>query len=118
MKHHGFRVRAKTTDRVVKVSEVLAAGHEFFANTNAVRDGELAVYEELVFNMDEFFTKLEDNHKWTWERIPVGGKKIIVCKHEKVGFTCSVLSSMSGEIAVFLIRRTTIREILIRVIIN
>ena len=56
----------------MKVSEVLAAGHEFFANTNAVRDGELAVYEELVFNTDEFFTKLEDNQ---WERIPVGGKK-------------------------------------------
>ena len=76
MRAHGFCVRAETTDRVVKVSEVLAEGNEFFANMNAVREGELNVFPELVFNMDEFFTKLEDNYHWTWERIPVGGKKI------------------------------------------
>ena len=82
----------------MKVSEVIKAGSEFFANLNTVRDGELVSYEELVFNMDDFFTKLEDNYCWTWERIPVGAKKIIF-----------LIAAYFFRIAVFLIPRTTIR---------
>jgi hypothetical protein len=91
---HGFRVRAATTDRTISAEAICALAPAFYDNLRATN----AKHPELIFNMDEFFVQLEQTSKWTWERVAVGEKCNIAIADNKVGFTSSVLTSMSGQL--------------------
>ena len=99
MIQNGFRVRSATTTRVVDIKEVIDVGNEWFSNLRVLRDSEgFVVYADLCYNVDEFFSQLDENkHTWTWERVSKGEQKHIAVKKDKLGFTCSVMSSMVGE---------------------
>jgi hypothetical protein len=75
----------------------LKDGKVFFENLKAAQQAH-SYHPELILNVDEFFCSLSETAKWTWERIPVGGKKNIMIKQDKLGFTCSILSNLAGEV--------------------
>lgn len=95
MKRMGINVRKGTTDRTVSAAQISTDGEDFY--TKLAFCG--VQHKELLFNMDEFFIKLENGgQQWTWERVKRGEKKNIAITAEKLGFTCSVLSSGDGQI--------------------
>ena len=53
---------------------------------------------ELFFNMDEFFVRLAESGTWTWQRCQVGDKAAVAVEDCRLGFTCSVLTSSSGQL--------------------
>ena len=93
MHKHGFRVRAATTSRTVTAKQVVEEGERWFQELEELR----GVDPRLVFNVDEFFVRLEAEHRWTWERVERGAKDAVVVKDARLGFTASILSSLAGE---------------------
>ena len=90
----GLRVRRGTTDRTVTAGRIAADGRVFYDQLAATG----VQHKSLLFNMDEFFCKMDNaGRSWTWERVRKGEKKNIAIKSEKLGFTCSVLSSAAGD---------------------
>ena len=66
---NGFTVRAATSDRTVSLPEVKKAGLFFYDELKKYSH----ILPELVFNMDEFFCKLDEtNREWTWVRASKG----------------------------------------------
>eukprot|EP00760_Papus_ankaliazontas_P019608 PhM_4_TR18045/c2_g2_i5/m.97327 len=92
---HAEQCFASTPGWKSKKKEVVASGNQFFAHIESFKDH---FDPRLVFNVDEFFVRQEDNVSWTWERIEVGENRIIAIKNEKMGFTASALTSMDGTI--------------------
>ncbi|KAJ9443144.1 hypothetical protein DIPPA_00754 [Diplonema papillatum] len=95
MARMGIRVRKATTDRTVSAKQIRDDGALFYKELSQTDVG----CKALLFNMDEFFVHLDNsNQQWTWERVKRGEKKNIAVASNKMGFTCSVLSSADGQI--------------------
>ena len=85
---NGFTVRAATSDRTVSPPEVKKAGLSFYDELKKYSH----ILPELVFNMDEFFSKLDEtNREWTWVRASKG--KSIQLAGTRLGFTSTILVS-------------------------
>ena len=94
MEANGMRVRTATTDRTVPLADVITEGRAWWTALEVLKGTD----PRLVLNVDEFFVKLDDQHRWTWARCKKGEKLQVVVKDEKLGFTCSALSSLDGEL--------------------
>lgn len=90
MRRMGLNVRRGTTDRTVPASQIKKDGLEFYASLSSCG----VQHKSLLFNMDEFFLKLDNGgQNWTWERVRRGEKKNVAISTEKLGFTCAILYS-------------------------
>ena len=94
----GFNRRAATTDRTVAADLIVAAGATYFARLRELQQAH-QFHRSLIFNVDEFFVLLHDNSRFTWEKVAKGAKKNIAIAEDKLGFTCSVMTSMAGEVS-------------------
>eukprot|EP00760_Papus_ankaliazontas_P019607 PhM_4_TR18045/c2_g2_i2/m.97333 len=101
---HAEQCFASTPGWKSKKKEVVASGNQFFAHIESFKDH---LDPRLVFNVDEFFVRQEDNVSWTWERIEVGENRIIAIKNEKMGFTASALTSMDGTMQMIWLGKTS-----------
>jgi hypothetical protein len=92
MVKHQFGVYGKTTDRTIPASHVVKEGPPYYGNIRAT-----GVKPRNLYNMDEFLVLLNGtNHKWTWHRSSC--RKTVPLRELKLGFTCSVTTSMDGEV--------------------
>lgn len=94
MHRMGMRVREATTDRTVPLQLVVEEGTRWFQELTQLQ----GVDPSLVFNMDEWFCLLQENHSWTWTRVRKGEAQQVSIARDKLGCTSSVLSSMDGKL--------------------
>ena len=100
MKKHQFAIRSRTGDNTVQPDYIVQRGTQFYSNLKPYEN----CNERLVFNVDEFFVVLNGNganSKWTWERIVPGRRQNVAIESAQLGYTCSVMTNMAGEIVLY-----------------
>jgi transposase-like protein len=92
----GFEPRAATTDRVMSASNLRKFGEEFLSDLSKF-SSEHRCSPRNTYNFDEFFCLLEgDTRRWTWQRKTQ--RHHVSLRKSKLGLTCGVLTSASGDI--------------------
>jgi hypothetical protein len=92
----GWTCVAATTDRTVAPSEVVPAGKAFYDALEQLQK-EHSFEPRFVFNVDEWFVKLNINHTFTYEKPKKPGeKRNVAIADDKLGYTASALTSADG----------------------
>jgi hypothetical protein len=90
VKDMGWTKLARTTTRSVSRIEVLKAGEVFYRELAAT-----GVLLKNLYNMDEFFVRMaQELATWTWQDAQL--RENVFLRDDKMGFTCSVLTSADG----------------------
>lgn len=90
----GLKPGKATTNRSIPCADIVAAGKPFYEKIQSY-----GAHPSLTFNADEFFCLLNsDNKSWSWYRYIKGKPQNIPVREDRVGFTCTVVSSADGSI--------------------